>query len=70
MLPSKMLKSQEKKSTFSGNMFNKIVIFPKRHRLLEKKGDIFSDFGGSSCHFDYMFKSNINAMNQIFTTSF
>ena len=41
MLPSKMLKSQEKKSTFSVNMFNKIVIFPKRYRFLEKK-EIYS----------------------------
>ena len=41
MLPSKMLKSQEKKSTFLGNIFNKIAIFPKRYRFLEKK-EIYS----------------------------
>ena len=49
-----MSKSQEKKSTFSQNIFLKIATFPKCTDL-KKKRYISSDFRGSSRHFDYLF---------------
>ena len=53
ILPSKMSKSQEKK-TFSQNIFNKIALFSKKYRLKKKK-NIFSDSIRSSRHFDLLF---------------
>ena len=48
MPPSKNSKSQEQELTFFPNIFNKMTIFPK-------STDTFSDSGGSSRHFDYLF---------------
>ena len=48
-----MSKSQEKKSTFSQNIFKKIAIF--QNVQIKKKRYIRSDFRGSCRHFDYLF---------------
>ena len=52
MLPSKMSKSQEKKSTFLQKYFQQNRHFSKKYRFFEKIKYI-SDSGGYSCHFDY-----------------
>ena len=55
MMPSKVSKSQEQKQPFPQYIFNKIDIFQKVQIFREKKEDIFSNSGGSSRDFDYLF---------------
>ena len=51
----KNVKIARKKQTLKKYIFNKTAIFPKRVQIFRRKKDIFSDSGGSSCHFDYLF---------------
>ena len=46
--------ARKKNQLFLKNIINKIVIIQKKYRFLETKS-IFSDSGGSSRHFDYLF---------------
>ena len=53
LLPSKMSKSQEKKSQIFSTKSRGCHFIDQKYKFLEKK--IFSDCGGSSRHFDYLF---------------
>ena len=54
MAPSKILKSQEKKSTAFTIFFQSNRNFPKNYRFFLKQ-HIFLDSRSSSRHFDYLF---------------
>ena len=50
-----MSKSQEKKSTFFSKIFSTKSPFLKKILIFRKHIGLFSDSGGSSRHFDYLF---------------